>query len=386
MIGAAGCMIGRRKTSLHGIGERRARASEMKKIIEYMKRNLMYAGISEEEYRQISGEIQNNNRQNLMIFSVITCVFLLIMFILSFFSKDVETNRWVYMPTMFITLAVFCIAKGCQEQHSAILLADVYVFTSILFIFGIVLGTVTRPDEQTVTFIALLLTVPQLFTDRPVRMITCIFAYVMIFVITAVYVKVDYVLAADIIDACVFGTISAIISTYMMRVKCQRYLYERKVYTLSETDLLTGLRNRNSFEQNLKMYSSGCKHTLFCVFVDVNGLHEMNNTNGHEAGDKMLQFIGTVLQGQFGEKDTYRIGGDEFVVLIMDETEEVVQRKIEQVEHLAEERSYHVSVGYDSADGPETDVNELMNCAEKRMYEAKKMFYQQKGIDRRSRK
>ena len=74
MIGAAGCMIGRRKTSLHGIGERRARASEMKKIIEYMKRNLMYAGISEEEYRQISGEIQNNNRQNLMIFSVITCV------------------------------------------------------------------------------------------------------------------------------------------------------------------------------------------------------------------------------------------------------------------------------------------------------------------------
>ncbi len=358
----------------------------MKKAIDYLKKNLAYAGISEEEYRQISGEIQTSNRQNLMIFSGITCVFLLIMFILSFLSKDVETNRWVYLLTMLITLAVFCIAKVCQENRPAMLLSDVYFFTSILFIFGIVLGTVTRPDEQTVTFIALLLTVPQLFTDRPVRMITCIFAYVVIFVIAAVYVKVDYVLAADIIDACVFGTISAIVSTYMMRVKFQRYLYELKVYKLSETDLLTGLRNRNSFEQNLAMYSSECKHTLLCVFIDVNGLHEMNNTNGHEAGDKMLQYIGTVLRDQFGESDTYRIGGDEFVVLIMDENKKVVQRKIERVEHLAEERFYHVSIGYDSDDVPVTNVNELVNRAEKRMYEAKRRFYRQNGIDRRSRK
>ena len=90
------------------------------------------------------------------------------------------------------------------------------------------IGTVIRPDEQTVTFIALLLTVPLLFTDRPVRMIGCIYVYIIAFVIAALYIKEDYVLAADIIDAGVFGTISAIISTYMMSVKCQRYLYEQQ--------------------------------------------------------------------------------------------------------------------------------------------------------------
>ena len=51
------------------------------------------------------------------------------------------------------------------------MLVIIYAFVIILFVFGIVLGTVTRPDEQTVSFVALLLTVPLLFTDRPVRMI-----------------------------------------------------------------------------------------------------------------------------------------------------------------------------------------------------------------------
>ena len=148
----------------------------------------------------------------------------------------------------------------------------------LLFSFGIVLGTVTRPDEQTVTFVALLLTVPLLFTDRPIRMVICIFFSIISFIITAILVKEDYVLVADIIDVTVFGTISAIVCTYMTSLKCQRFLFARKVSILSETDLLTGMYNRNSYEQKLEAYSSMCNQMLSCVYVDVNGLHELNNT------------------------------------------------------------------------------------------------------------
>lgn len=357
----------------------------MKRIIDLFKKNICYAGLSEEEYRQITSAIQSNNRQNLMTYSIITCVFLAIMFVISFFSKDVESNRLIYIITMFITLFVFCIAESYSEQHPGLLLADIYAFMSILFVFGIILGTVTRPDEQTVTFIALLLTVPLLFTDKPVRMISFIFLYVIIFVIVAFNVKVDYVLSADIIDACVFGAISAIVSTYMMKVKCQRYLYEWKVHVLSETDLLTGLRNRNSFEQNLKMYPSSYNHNLFCIFVDVNGLHELNNTKGHEAGDRMLQFVGKTMQAQFGKEDTYRIGGDEFVAFLRDESEEEVRKRCDRVMLLLEEHSYHASIGWDCVDRNRTDMTELINSAEKQMYEAKKIFYEQKENDRRMR-
>lgn len=70
-------------------------------------------------------------------------------------------------------------------------------------------------------------------------MIICIFAAIISFVIAAAFVKEDHVLVADIIDVIVFGTISVIVCTYMMSLKCQRFLYARKVSILSETDLLT---------------------------------------------------------------------------------------------------------------------------------------------------
>ena len=73
-------------------------------------------------------------------------------------------------------------------------------------------------------------------------------------------------------------------------LKVPEIFYARKVSILSETDLLTGLFNRNSYEQKLKTYSSMCNQVLPCVYVDVNGLHELNNTRGHAAEDKMLPF------------------------------------------------------------------------------------------------
>ena len=112
----------------------------------------------------------------------------------------------------------------------------------------------------------------------------------------------------------------------------------------------------------------------------------MNNTKGHEAGDKMLQFVGKTLQKEFGKKNTFRIGGDEFVALVTDESEEVVQKKIARMRILVEEKSYHIAVGYSIGNCSETDVSLLISSAEKRMYEAKNLFYQQKNMNREIRR
>ena len=221
----------------------------MKKMIDFLKSELFFSGIPQKEYKLIQDDIQDENRKSLMTFSAITVVFLLIMFFLSFVSEDVEANRWVYLFVMFVTAAMLAAAYLNKHGNYVVLLLDIYVFVILLFSFGIVLGTVTRPDEQTVTFVAFLLTVPLLFTDRPIRMVICLFIAIIAFIITAIFVKEDYVLVADIIDVTVFGTISTIICTYMMILKCQRFLYARKVSILSETDLLTSLCNRNSYHQ-----------------------------------------------------------------------------------------------------------------------------------------
>lgn len=347
---------------------------------------LLRGGLTREEYARIQNDVQEENRKSLLTFSGITVAVLLIMFLLSFVLEDVEVNRWVYLSVMFVTAAMFAAAYFSKPGKHGVLLLDIYAFVLLLFLFGIVLGTVTRPDELTVTFVALLLTVPLLFTDRPIRMVLCIFFAIISFIITATFTKDDLVLVADIIDVTVFGTLSATVCTYMMSLKYQRFWYARKVSILSETDLLTGLRNRNSYEQQLKAYSAMGNQVLGCVYMDVNGLHELNNTKGHAAGDKMLQFVGRTLQSAFGEKTAFRIGGDEFVVLVTDEDEAEIQEKIEGIQALVEAESYHVSIGYSIGNTAQTDISLLVNTAEKRMYEAKRQFYQQSGFDRRARK
>ena len=358
----------------------------MNRFKDYITRKLYCAGISQEEYKLIQKDIHEENRKSLLTFSAITVVFLLIMFFISFVSEEVEANRWIYLSVMVVTAIMFAVAYLNKHGNYEVLLLDIYAFVILLFSFGIVLGTVTRPDEQTVTFVALLLTVPLLFTDRPIRMVICIFIAIISFVIAAIFVKEDYVLVADDIDVTVFGMISAVICTYMMSLKFQRFLYARKVTILSETDLLTGLLNRNSYERKLEVYSSMCNQVIACIYVDVNGLHEINNTKGHVAGDRMLQFVGKTLQKEFGEKNSFRIGGDEFVVLVIDEKEKIIQAKIDLVQALVEEESYHVSIGDSVGNISETDISLLISTAEKHMYEAKQLFYKQRGVDRRARK
>lgn len=170
-----------------------------------------------------------------------------------------------------------------------------------------------------------------------------------------------------------------------MTVKCQRLLFAHKVAILSETDMLTSLRNRNTYEQRLHDYTSLKNCEIASVYVDVNGLHEINNTKGHAAGDQRLRYVGRTIQHEFGEMNSFRIGGDEFVVLITDESKDRIRAKIEQIRKQVEKESYHVSIGCSVGNTSDKNISSLIVEAEKRMYEDKRLYYQNSGIDRRAR-
>ena len=348
-------------------------------------RILFRAGLTEEEYKSVNAEVLSGNRQSLLIYSVIAGLFLAIMFVASFLIEEVEPHRFTYLSALAVCAVIFCMVKLSSEMRPGLILVCIYTFMGILLAFGIILGTVAERNERAVTFIALLLTVPLLFTDRPGRTILCIYASVAVFVAVALAVKDEEIIVADVINACVFGSISAFVSTYMMMVKHRRYLGEQRTRVLSVTDLLTGLHNRNSFEENLPQYAFECREALCCVYLDVNGLHEMNNSQGHEAGDRMLKYVAAAFQEQFGQRDTYRIGGDEFVAMAVDADETTVRHGAERMMFLAEQRGYHVSIGFARATGPQIDVLALMKSAEKQMYESKRQFYEHGNHDRRAR-
>ncbi len=94
-----------------------------------------------------------------------------------------------------------------------------------------------------------------------------------------------------------------------------------KLVTLSETDGLTDLKNKRVFERDLtrevtRAHRTGTK--LAMAFIDVDGLKTVNDRYGHRTGDRVLSTVGTLLKDCFRNDvdQSYRVGGDEFVLLL----------------------------------------------------------------------
>ncbi len=156
------------------------------------------------------------------------------------------------------------------------------------------------------------------------------------------------------------------------------------IHKMGTTDALTGLKNRNCYQHDLLKFIDIGK-TMSCLYVDVNGLHELNNTMGHEAGDEMLMYISSKLIEYFGADYAYRIGGDEFVVFVFDETEESINAELEKMNEELAKRNYHISVGHSIRKSFDTNTESVIARAERRMYEQKQLYYRDKDDDTRKR-
>ncbi len=158
------------------------------------------------------------------------------------------------------------------------------------------------------------------------------------------------------------------------------------IKSMGSMDYLTGVKNRNSYESEIGGYVTMDCNSLWCVFIDVNGLHEVNNTQGHKAGDIMLCAVADAIKRMFGEKYTYRLGGDEFVAFVPDSTHgEFMKKKKAVIAELAA-KGYYVSVGFGSIEKDKNDIfdiEKVVSEAETKMYHDKREFYERNEYTRK---
>lgn len=176
----------------------------------------------------------------------------------------------------------------------------------------------------------------------------------------------------------VFGIIATII---FMRIGFTKH--NRNLQNEVDLDLLTGLNNKMATERKIKQYMADNPDTLGLLFVlDIDNFKDINDSNGHAAGDEVLKMIGLYLKETFGDNHIVgRVGGDEFIIFIKGiATEQVAVEEIQKVRDLiikpvligAAELFISVSIG--AAEYPENgdDFKELYKAADKALYEAKK--------------
>ena len=150
---------------------------------------------------------------------------------------------------------------------------------------------------------------------------------------------------------------------------------------LSYLDELTGLFNRRGFLRHARTQLDAAalaRRPMLLIFVDVDGLKNINDRLGHAAGDRALVDTARVLKSTFRERDVVaRLGGDEFVVLVTDSSvvraEDLLARLGMRVEALNghPDREFHLgfSTGVAAFDpaAPEP-LEELLSEADSRMY------------------
>ncbi|MDH5751643.1 MAG: GGDEF domain-containing protein [Deltaproteobacteria bacterium] len=162
----------------------------------------------------------------------------------------------------------------------------------------------------------------------------------------------------------------------------------RQLDELSRKDVLTGLGNQRDFNEQLRRMLSQAERESFSLtlaYFDLNGFKGLNDSEGHQAGDRLLALVGkSVLESIRIHDVGVRYGGDEFCIIMQNtnlkQSRVVVDRLIEKFSK-ANKTPVSFSVGLVQT-GPESylGLDELVKEADKNMYAAKKLSKKKPGF------
>lgn len=154
---------------------------------------------------------------------------------------------------------------------------------------------------------------------------------------------------------------------------------QNQLAELSDTDALTKLANRRRFETDLASAFANAQrgHAMYLALIDLDNFKDINDQQGHEAGDRVLCALADVLRHECrGSDQVARLGGDEFAAILADTTSAGVEQWYERLrEHLrsaAETASLTISVGYiDLGNGRFGQMSDALRAADAALYKAK---------------
>lgn len=171
---------------------------------------------------------------------------------------------------------------------------------------------------------------------------------------------------------------------YFLMLAYRRTEDEQKLYHLSYYDTLTSFYNRNRYMEDCDSLS-GIAGPVGVVYLDINGLKDINDQKGHAFGDQVLAECARQMREVFQTADYYRIGGDEFVIICLDLDRDTFEYQVSIL------RSRFGNSGLcRAAIGSQwtvqfKDIQQLVADADAQMYEDKKDFYRRNPASNRYR-
>lgn len=164
--------------------------------------------------------------------------------------------------------------------------------------------------------------------------------------------------------------------SHILGAEVANYLLLKRLRELSEVDSLTGLHNRNAMINRVGRIATDEPNSPFgVIYLDLNGLKQVNDQQGHDVGDTLLVDAARLLREFFDADDLYRSGGDEFVVISTRMTRDEFCERIERLRQATrDDGSVSFAIGSFWSDGTES-VRWAFRQADRDMYADKHAYY-----------
>ncbi len=340
-------------------------------------------------------EIYNSSLKEshfIMRFLVIVEIGLIIYsFIKPIMKPEIAWNhRMMYLSLIVMAFVYFAICHGYKKdpEHRFVWLKTVNpLYVAGFLCWAIIIShmeTMTTGELDEIVFIIISSGIPICFYVRPkmyaiiTTLADCVILLALVFHFKQISTAVNFTIS-------LFFQFTFGMSFLRLKWKMAEHIIAEKKN--AEIDSMTGLYNRRRFEADMQEMAE-MKEDVEYVYIsaDVNGLKTINDSLGHKMGDRLLVGAVECLKESFGEKaKMYRIGGDEFVIILHTGQEEA-DRSFEKFEHIANkwsdenEMSLHMAFGcVNSKEYVEYNHTEIGVEADRRMYADKSRFYQKTG-------
>lgn len=338
----------------------------------------------ERYFRLARQEVADRNLQLCKALSLLTAGLLVLFLLVSPFLIQgwrPTANHLMLLPaTLLVCGAAELYARWGRPTSRGVTLLCL-LFEGVLFILIIRIDVLTTPSAPG-TFMPLLCVVlPSLFVFPLTLSYAVVAVFEVLYILAVLNYKDVFVGQYDIFDSIVGIAFSLALSFVIARLRARDHEARLRYQQLSMQDFLTEILNKQSFAEAAHQYLLAGGPEIRCglLILDVDDFKQVNDSQGHYGGDRVLQAIGKFLPELFRSTDLIgRFGGDEFIVLMKGPvTLAALEEKCHQIQlHLRQTGTgappVTCSIGGVSAEGRGIGFEQLFRQADAALYRAKR--------------
>ena len=298
-------------------------------MIKKIKDLLLFTNFSRSRLRAIQPQIMEENRKFTIIWSTFNILFWTYCLIMTFLNPLYLKCRTIYIIALAVTAVTLFLSLYAAPKHPTVTRLIAIILDEVLLLSGILIARNLAP--QTIVVFAAVLIVPVWFIKESLSNVLMLLFNILVWVLVGSRSIEHETYIWVLSNLGIFSIIGIMLGHFVNKARFERYLLAEANAELAEEqtrfahhDQLTNLPNRRAYaeivEQFTKEIPAGCR----VVIADINGLKEMNDTKGHAAGDELITGTAECLRKCFrNEEQIYRIGGDEFCVIVTDQETDV---------------------------------------------------------------